>query len=869
MLAARTTGGVIRVTLTTGGSGYDSPPSVSFSGGGGTGAAAVAHMAGTKVQEVVVTNQGTGYTSSPSVSFTAVYGAGAEATACVYAGALRPMTFFSGRFGDVYGVDGMGRGIRWDGSAATAEPIGLRKPAVGPTVTASSTSAGSYVKAIQVVKPGAGYEGVPTVTISGGSPSVAATAKATMQNGRISAVKVMERGAGYTSKPSVQIGGGIGSGASFSVGVAGAVSSISVLAGGTGYTSAGTSPASVLLHSTAGLTSFNATVTVDASGRVSGVQVEAGGTGATTSGITASITGGGGTGASLKVDMIFAVNSVTVSNGGTGYGVAPYISFVAATRDVSPVAAAATASVTNGSVSSVTVYAGGRYSLPPTATVLNTSAEAVAVMSPVSTGTYRCAVRYLDDTPKSRRGPIASSISELVEVTTGGASGFNWDFTHTAIDDRVYAMELWRTTTDQAVILFRVATILRTDPEWSAGFFDTLSDEDLQDTDRAGYGFMPVTLPSGQVNARRFEVPPGNYAVATIFQDRAWYAVDTCGEKPNSLLYSEVDEPESVPTVNELVVQSNTGVPDKIVGLVPLGSELLVVQQSHIYSLTYVSQPVIDAAITLRAYRGMLNSRCWSVLGGVAFMADSYGVYAFDGQSEEPVSVPVDNYWRDGIVDFSKADLFHVSSDYASRTVRFHYCQTSDAAPTRALCYSVATKAWWEEVYSQPVYSTAVQQMASRLAVIRGSSGHFLKDSGTSDPGGSPIAYRFRSGNMPLADADKGSRAVSIVYTPTSTEEKALLRLYYNGSSAPRPNAIYSDQGAGFATDTASTQAELNMRLTRSALGDATGFARAAFAGTPALRNSGGGDRHIAVEMAGTQSSDQVRVHNVMVDGVQ
>ncbi|WP_036041607.1 phage tail sheath C-terminal domain-containing protein [Bradyrhizobium yuanmingense] len=70
----RTVGGVTVVTLSNQGAGYAVAPSVSFTGGGGTGAAAEAIL-GTganagKVVEVKVTNPGSGYTSAPTVVFT-------------------------------------------------------------------------------------------------------------------------------------------------------------------------------------------------------------------------------------------------------------------------------------------------------------------------------------------------------------------------------------------------------------------------------------------------------------------------------------------------------------------------------------------------------------------------------------------------------------------------------------------------------------------------------------------------------------------------------------------------------------------------------------------------------------------------------
>lgn len=60
---------VYGVTITSGGSGYVSAPTVSFSGGGGTGAAATATISGGVVVGVTMTNVGTGYTSPPTVSF--------------------------------------------------------------------------------------------------------------------------------------------------------------------------------------------------------------------------------------------------------------------------------------------------------------------------------------------------------------------------------------------------------------------------------------------------------------------------------------------------------------------------------------------------------------------------------------------------------------------------------------------------------------------------------------------------------------------------------------------------------------------------------------------------------------------------------
>jgi hypothetical protein len=340
--------------------------------------------------------------------------------------------------------------------------------------------------------------------------------------------------------------------------------------------------------------------------------------------------------------------------------------------------------------------------------------------------------------------------------------------------------------------------------------------------------------------------------------------VDTTGLRPNSLVFSEVDEPESVPAANELVVQENTGDPDQVVALVPLGAYLLVAQQSHLYRLSYVAQPVIDASIDLVGYRGVLNSRCWAVMAGVAFLVDGFGMYAFDGNAEEPVSVAIDNYWRDNLIDFSQSDKFHVQADMNSRLVRFFYCRAGDTATTRALCYSASTKAWWEETFPTAVTATCLSSAGSKpLQLTAGADGVWRRESSSS---AESVPYAIRTGSFKLAD-EGGSRSITVLYDPTQQDSTLNLRLHYNNSASPRANAVASNIGTGFTSQLGETSAKLNMRLTRSALGDATGVATARLSGR-LPQDSAGGDRHIAVAMDGSKSpGDPVTLHAVTLEG--
>lgn len=76
------------VAVTAGGANYTVAPTVTISGGGGTGAKATATVASGKVTAVYITDMGTGYTAAPTITFTGGYATGAT----VASGALAAAT---------------------------------------------------------------------------------------------------------------------------------------------------------------------------------------------------------------------------------------------------------------------------------------------------------------------------------------------------------------------------------------------------------------------------------------------------------------------------------------------------------------------------------------------------------------------------------------------------------------------------------------------------------------------------------------------------------------------------------------------------------------------------------------------------------
>jgi hypothetical protein len=117
---------------------------------------------------------------------------------------------------------------------------------------------------------------------------------------------------------------------------------------------------------------------------------------------------------------------------------------------------------------------------------------------------------------------------------------------------------------------------------------------------------------------------------------------------------------------------------------------------------------------------------------------------------------------------------------------------------------------------------------------------------------------------------EESRQAVSVLYTPTTGDAPLSLSRYFNGSDTPRPNADASDRGDGFVPVVPGAESVLNMKRTRSALGEASGVARAMFSGGNEER-SAGADRHVAVAFAGTQSSsgNTPSIHTVVVEGAK
>lgn len=425
----------------------------------------------------------------------------------------------------------------------------------------------------------------------------------------------------------------------------------------------------------------------------------------------------------------YPLKDIRIDDPGSGYLVAPDLQIISQ----SGFGAYATCEVEDGKIAKVTLEnPGGGYTTRPEVRILAGGAEAFAVARPHLRGAYQCFYRYIDDTPEEKGGPLPSNVSPVVEVDCGeGATSLTWNVPSPT--GRAKRVELWRSTSNQALTLYRVATL-------SGGnqHLDDLTDDELRDPDRDGYEAMPFVLPNGEINAMRFSPPPDDKAAVVRFQDRFWYGVDTSGNEVNAVYFSEVDEPESVPRENQLILQQNARDADGVTALIPFGPTLVVAQSRHAYTLTFSQQPLLDAQVTPIGYRGSANQRCWEIYDGVCYVMDQYGLYAMSPSGQiEPLSDPIENWFRDNAV---LGKWSFVSVDPHAKVLRAFITVRGEGGagyPTAAICMSLDARSWWLERYPHRITAGTNARISNGdfRCIYGAQGGAYILNEGSSDAG--------------------------------------------------------------------------------------------------------------------------------------
>jgi len=285
---------------------------------------------------------------------------------------------------------------------------------------------------------------------------------------------------------------------------------------------------------------------------------------------------------------------------------------------------------------------------------------------------------------------------------SGRASRMQWSIAGVTAPDRAQVVEFFRTSGDQSLVFYRLDMHGRCDNgSITIVGDDTLSDEELFDPDRSGYAALPVVLPNGGLNAYRFGTARSDMAVGVAWQDRLWYGVSTSGESPNTVFYSEYDEFESCPDINELPIQSNLRTTDYLTSLVPFGSIMVAMQTGHSYSISFNTDPSVDASITLMSHRGCLGQACWDIFDDQIYAADERGIYRVSTNGDvESLSEPIRDYFNEGKLYFGNPSMLYLRIDPKTSILRFFALSGAAVAwPNVILCYHIENKTWWTESY--------------------------------------------------------------------------------------------------------------------------------------------------------------------------
>ena len=297
------------VTITNQGAGYQSVPTVTLNGGGGIGAVLEAVVLGGKVVEIQIISRGGGYTSNPVVEISSEPGVGFQISNL----------------------------MNYAGQASVQQnsvSVGLGNPAWGPAIQANPSNyeiifnggfTATIVTATGTASPGAQWTftgtwpanatGAPLTIrsknyVPGGGSGAAATAN--ISDGAISYVQLVSQGDEYFGPTTVNIAG-FGGNAAQAAASTNSVTSLSIINPGKNYT-----------EGDVGLV----------------------------------IQGGGGIGASgkINVDDTGYVSSIQITDAGEYYEIPPYLIF----EGGNGVGARATIGVANGELTSANVISGGK-----------------------------------------------------------------------------------------------------------------------------------------------------------------------------------------------------------------------------------------------------------------------------------------------------------------------------------------------------------------------------------------------------------------------------------------------------------------------------------------------------------------------------
>lgn len=387
--SALVTYSVTKINMSYYGLGYKSKPNVVISSGTGTGATGEAVMAG-YVSKIVVNTAGNGYVCPPDVVITGSTFGDAKATAVM----TTYNSIHSIELAQTYTTNLTNRFET--APTVTITPYSSGGTGSGATAIATLATAGSVKNNIVINNGGSGYLEAPTVLIVGGGGS-GAVADATITGGVVTSITVRKGGDGYTSTPTIQISAPPAGGTQATATAIREfpIEIITLTNAGSGYNIAYnssnvdlyTSEPNVLINGTAISTDQDVIVRPNMS--VESITISNTGSGYTAAPTVTFVPNCGyGTGATATAEILYKVDHIDILTKGSGYHYNDVDVAIVTPVEGCIAQAKASATLGDGVLTALNLIAGGDgYTASPNITITgNTCEKAAEITATISNG---------------------------------------------------------------------------------------------------------------------------------------------------------------------------------------------------------------------------------------------------------------------------------------------------------------------------------------------------------------------------------------------------------------------------------------------------------------------------------------------------
>lgn len=195
----------------------------------------------------------------------------------------------------------------------------------------------------------------------------------------------------------------------------------------------------------------------------------------------------------------------------------------------------------------------------------------------------------------------------------------------------------------------------------------------------------------------------------------ASYAIRPAPGERRLVYFSEASLPEAVPSTNAFGLPEDS---DNIVGLMPKGSFLYVLEKKHIYRFTAGGDPANDGFVFLNTTRGCLNNRCWVIVEDDVYLLDEGGIWNFTGGGSQPLSEPIQDMFETypgpddtERINWAAQGTFHAVHYQAQAVIRWFVNLAGQYLPRHCIAFAYRAKRWWIESFPFGIGSSCLGRL--------------------------------------------------------------------------------------------------------------------------------------------------------------